>query len=272
MSTDRKDKLTIPVTKERLQERASYEITFPPNGSLSQDEEWCIVRMNGTERKLRFHDYGDIYDIPGLYEQLFYEHLECSSPETVVGLLQRELDATDVDPGALRVLDVGAGNGMVGEQLADIGIGRLVGADIIPQAAAAAERDRPGLYDDYLVVDLTDLAPDVRRDLESQELNLLTSVAALGFGDIPPVAFATAYDVLVPDGWLAFCIKEDFLEDEGSGFARLIRELVEREMIELRVQERYRHRNSSSGEPLHYVAIVAAKRSHDPAGAIAAQL
>jgi hypothetical protein len=149
----------------------------------------------------------------------------------------------------------------------------VVGADIIPEAARATERDRPGVYDDYLVVDLTSLDDEVRRDLESRRLNVLTSVAALGFGDIPPAAFATAYDLLATEGWLAFCIKEDFLEDGvGSGFARLIRELADRGMVEIRAQERYRHRRSSSGEPLYYVALVASKRSPEPASQLAADL
>ncbi len=239
-----------------------YEISFPENGALGQDEEWCLVRVDGAERRIRFHDYGEIYDLPGLYEQLFYEHLECSSPRTVARLLERELTRSGAEPGSLRVLDVGAGNGMVGEQLAEAGVNTIVGVDIIPQAAAATERDRPGVYDDYLVLDLTALDDEVRDDLESRELNALTCVAALGFGDIPPAAFAAAYDVVAPGGWLAFSIKEDFLEERGgSGFARLIRELVSKGMIEIRGQRRYRHRLAASGEPVHYIALVAGKRS-----------
>jgi predicted TPR repeat methyltransferase len=240
---------------------------------LEQDEEWCVVRENGASRKVRFHDYGEIYDVPGLYEQLFYERLQCSSPETVARLFGRELKRSGVDPGALTVLDVGAGNGMVGEQLVRVGAHTIVGVDIIPEAASATERDRPGIYDDYLIVDLTALDEEARAELESRELNALTCVAALGFGDIPPAAFAAAYDVLVRDGWLAFSIKEDFLEERGgSGFARLIREAVSRGMLEIRAQRRYRHRLSASGEPVHYIALVANKRSSDPAAPLAARL
>jgi predicted TPR repeat methyltransferase len=265
--------LTSREAPERTQLATSYEITFPQNGALDQDEEWCVVRENGTTRKVRFHDYGEIYELPGLYEQLFYEHLKCSSPTTVAGLLERELGRAGIDPDALGVLDVGAGNGMVGEQLAEIGVDTIVGVDLIPEAAAAAERDRPGIYDDYLTLDLTALDDETRRDLESRELNGLTCVAALGFGDIPPAALAAAYDVLVPGGWLAFSIKEDFLEESGgSGFARLIRELVERGMVEIRAQRRYRHRLSASGEPVHYIAVVATKRGPEPAAVLAAQL
>ena len=38
----------------------------------------------------------------------------------------------------LRVIDLGAGNGMMGEVLKREGVARLVGADIIPEAREAA--------------------------------------------------------------------------------------------------------------------------------------
>ena len=265
--------LTPRDTFQRAETAAGYDITFPENNALGQDEEWCLVRENGSTRKLRFHDYGEIYELRGLYEQLFYEHLECSSPETVARLFGRELKRSGVDPASLNVFDVGAGNGMVGEELASVGAERIVGVDIIPQAAAAAERDRPGIYDDYLVLDLTALDDETRRDLESRRLNALTCVAALGFGDIPPAAFAAAYDVLVPGAWLAFSIKEDFLEERGgSGFARLIRALVDQDMVEIRAQRRYRHRLAASGEPVHYIALVATKQDSEGAAPLAAGL
>jgi SAM-dependent methyltransferase len=273
MSTDERTHLTPEKTLERRQGASRYEISFPSNGALDQDQEWCLLRVDGSERRLRFHDYGEIYEIPGLYEQLFYEHLQCSSPETVVGLLGRELERSGVEPPTLRALDVGAGNGMVGERLATLGAGTIVGTDILPEAEAATERDRPDIYEDYHVLDLTALDDGVRNELESDRFNALTCVAALGFGDMPPAAFATAYDVLVPGAWLAFSIKEDFLNDgDGSGFSRLIRELAERGMVEISAKERYRHRLSANRKPVHYVAIVATKQGAEQAGPIAAEL
>jgi 2-polyprenyl-3-methyl-5-hydroxy-6-metoxy-1,4-benzoquinol methylase len=141
---------------------ASYQVRFPSrtDSGLEQDQEWCVVtHVDGTEERLRFHDYCEIYPHPGLYEQIFYKQLACSSPETVVGLLGRQLKATGADPADLSVLDFGAGNGMVGEELKGVGAGTVVGADIIQEAAEATERDRPGVYDDYFVEDFTEL-PD----------------------------------------------------------------------------------------------------------------
>ncbi len=243
---------------------AGYDIRFPSaaDADLAQDEEWCEVRFSdGEARRIRFHDYEEIYPHPGLYEQIFAGRLECSSPERVVGLLGGQLAAHRIDPAALSVLDLGAGNGMVGESLRRLGIGSVIGVDIIEEAAQAAGRDRPGRYTDYLVQDLTALAPDTEERLRELRLGGLTCVAALGFGDIPPLAFAAAYDLLVEGAWLAFNIREEFLADGGSGFGELIREMGEAGWIETVVTERYVHRLSSvDGAPLHYVAIVARAR------------
>ena len=246
--------------------RQRFDITCPTrHDAVDQDEEWCEVGVNGDARKLRFHDYGELYSVPGLYEQLFYEELECRSPETVCGLLLEELDKASVDPTDLRVFDVGAGNGMVGEELDRLGAGTLVGVDIIEEAAEATERDRPGLYDDYFVIDLTDIPADARKELEARRFNCLTSVAALGFGDIPPRAFAEAYNLVSDGGWLAFTIKEDFLGDEDkTGFSQLIEMMLDQGNLELRGQRRYRHRLSMMREPLHYVAMAARKRREVP--------
>ena len=243
-----------------------FEITFPSRASdVDQDEEWCTVRLNGDVRRLRFHDYHEVYSIPGLYEQLFYDELECRSPETVCGLLRAELAKASANPSELRVFDVGAGNGMVGEELNRMGAGMLVGVDIIEEAALAADRDRPGLYDDYFVLDLTDIPAGTRAELEAKRFNCLTSVAALGFGDIPPRAFAEAYNLVSDGGWLAFTIKEDFLgEQDRTGFSQLIDMILEEGNLELCGERRYQHRLSVAREPLHYVAMAARKRRDVP--------
>src|SRR4051795_771899 len=105
-------------------------VEFPGDELLDQDVEWCRVTVAGETREIRFHDYHEIYAIPGLYEFLFYERLQCCSPEVVSGLLEDELESDEVDPTGLRVLDLVAGNGMVGEKLAEMGAQSVVGIDL----------------------------------------------------------------------------------------------------------------------------------------------
>ncbi len=248
---------------------AGIEVFLPDPDSdreLDQDEEWCWVVIDGQRTRIRFHDYHLIYDVPGLYERIFYDTLECASPKVVRTLLGRVLAEQEMDPAELRVLDVGAGNGMVGQEIRALGAGSINGVDIIEEAAAATRRDRPGVYDDYLVADLTDLAPEQRAALVAAELNTMTTVAALGFGDMPPDAFAVAFNLIGTPGLLVFNIKEDFVSrDDDSGFNRLINRMFAEEVIVPLAQEQYRHRLSVRGEALYYIAFVARKLRDIPA-------
>lgn len=245
----------------------TYELRFPQRdeSGVAQDEEWCEVLEDGRVTRIRFHDYADIFDRPGLYEQLFAQELECESPDVVVGLLAPEAKRRGID---LRVLDVGAGNGMVGEELRAAGAEVVVGCDILPEAKRAALRDRPGVYDDYVAADLTDLPPADRKTLEDARFNALTIVAALGFGDIPCEAFVSAFDMVADGGLVAFNIKQEFLgTDDGSGFAQLVKRAADDGTIEVVARKPYRHRLSVTGEALHYVAFVGVKRRDLGAGA-----
>lgn len=244
---------------------SSIPVALPPSEHFEQDVEWCVARIDGEWQEVRFHDYGRLYEVEGLYERVFYDILQCNSPATVCGLLARELQDAGVDPGVMRVLDLGAGNGMVGAELLALGANEVYGVDIIPEAAEAADRDRPNVYADYLVTDMTDLDPDEHVLLSDAELNGLICVAALGFGDIPPAAFANAYNLVADGGWLAFNIKQDFLTgDDRSGFQELIATIIEDGTMSVHVQTRYRHRNATNGDPIYYVALIGRKNRDIP--------
>ena len=247
-------------------ETECFRVALPERDlALEQDAEWCLVEVDGEWREIRFHDYGELYAIPGLYERVFYDILKCDSPATIRRLLHEAVEKDGAAPDRLRVLDVGAGNGMVGEELADIGVNSIVGVDIIEEAVRALDRDRPGVYEAYLVTDLTRLSPDEEAQLASYRFNGLTCVAALGFGDIPTAAFATAYNFVEPGGWIAFNIKENFLNGEDTtGFSRLIRYIIDDGILSVQARKRYRHRLATNGDPLHYVAIVGQKSCDIP--------
>ena len=237
-------------------------INFPKNADrLDQDEEWILLTSEDQQKKVRLHDYGEIYNIPGLYEEVVYTRLKCDSPQVICSILKEELDAAD--PEALRVLDFGAGNGMVGECLEEkIGCEALVGIDIIPEAVSATCRDRPGLYDDYYVMDLCDIGKDEEDLLAKWSFNTLVTIAALGYGDIPSRAFVNAFNLLEDGSWIAFNIKDRFLtEEDGSGFKETLDNMFDH-CLQILQSERYCHRLSMSGEPLHYVAVVG-RKIHD---------
>lgn len=242
-----------------------FPIRFPKKSNLSQDEEWCEVQIDGQWKRIRFHDYREIYKVPGLYETIFYRTLRCNSPNRVSSFLADIISELGIDVSKLRVLDIGAGNGMSGEALQSIGVRKIVGIDIIEEAKTAALRDRPWVYDHYLQADLTNLTEEQRTFLTEYRFNTLCTIAALGFGDIPIKAFYTAYNLISDGGLIAFNIKDDFLkQSSGSPFATLIDRMRSEEIMEIKFYKCYQHRLNIQGQPLYYVGLIAQKRADIP--------
>jgi SAM-dependent methyltransferase len=231
------------------------------SAGLPQDEEWFEVELGRGWRRLRIHDYEAIFSIPGLYEKVVYDLLDCRSPARVRRLLEHQLEARGVESQKLTVLDLGAGNGCVAEELGKLPAVEIVGLDILPEAEEAANRDRPGLYADYVVGDICRLPAGGERRLQERSFDCLVSVAALGFGDIPPEAFANAFNRIEEGGWVAYTIKESFVKNgDGKGFSGLVRRMLQENILELADEEAYSHRLSAAGEPLLYRAFVGQKR------------
>ena len=240
-----------------------FEIDIPEKDpNLDQDEEWFVLRTAAREERLRIHDYDRIYEIPGLYEEIIYRRLKCQSHQVVCSMLMEGLRQAGEESRPLSVLELGAGNGVAGECLrSQLPCCSLVGMDIIPQARDAALRDRPGTYSDYHILDLTQLRPDQESRLRSGKFNALVTVGSLGFGDIPTQAFARALDLLEPHSWLAFNIKESFLEDtDRSGFREILKSMTGQDLEFLQTRK-YCHRYSLSGSPIHYRAFSGRIRS-----------
>ena len=238
-----------------------FSFILPQVDNADQGKEKIIVTYQGETRELLTHDYGEIYKIPGLYENLFYDTLACQSPQVVCGLLEKAMNGNRSNSQDQVALDVGAGNGMVGEELAKIGFNTILGVDIIEEAAEATLRDRPGIYDEYFIEDLTDLPEKVEQKILEKDPNCMSIVAALGFDDIPPEAFASAYNLISQDGWIAFNIKDEFLQDNHpSGFSTLIEEMVSSDLMEIVEKEKYQHRLCLDGTPLNYYAVVGKKQ------------
>lgn len=239
----------------------THDISFPVTepGALAQDEAYFYLREGGERLRIRCHDYDAIYARPGLYEQLFYERLRCVSPRKARDVLVKVLADNQLELSSLRVLDLGAGNGMVGELL---DAARVIGIDISAAARDACDRDRPQAYDAYQVRDMSRLDAATAAEMKRWRIDCLTCVAALGFGDIPVPAFARSFNLVGDGGWAAFNIKETFLhEGDRSGFSRLVKQLLFSDTLEVHHLERYRHRLSIDGEPLFYYMLVGRKRA-----------
>jgi predicted TPR repeat methyltransferase len=224
-------------------------------------EEWVEFGPPDARERVAFHDYAALYAVPGLYDRVFRDELGMCSAQRVVGLYARALQPLRRPPAAERVLDLGAGNGIGGEELRRIGVGRVTGLDLEPQAREAALRDRPGVYDDYLVGDLSAPAQDGLAGLAALEPTAVLALSALGPGHAPPAVLDRALRLLPGGGLFGFAVTPTLLAGSddpaglASGYPEFLRELFAHRADEL-ARDAYVHRRRTDGSDDLGVAFV----------------
>lgn len=238
-----------------------FQVRLPANvDSLTPDDEYFYVVWNDEEQKIRLHDYAKIYKIPGLYEYIISDILKCVSHEVVSELLIQQILRCKERLSDLTVLDFGAGTGMVGETLTRKGVKSIVGIDIVEEAAIAAQRDHPGVYEKYYVEDACNLGRNVRQELENKRFNCLVCVSSLAPGHILPDAFIHAYNLITNGGWIAFNILGALFEERGPpGPFNIFDRIIESKTLEVKVRQSYCHRLRMDGTPFTNVAIIGKK-------------
>ena len=220
-------------------------VHFPPQETGGPDEETFEVTFDdGRIERFTMHDYGRVYAVPGLYEEVVQRMLGCATPDKIAELLAR------CATGELRVLDLGAGNGVSGEALAAAGLRPVVAVDLEPEARAATLRDRPGLYDLVLTADIAALDDDDAAAVRALRPNALTLVGALGNDHVAPAGLAAAASLLTDDALIAYAYPD--YEDDATLQAALadLGALAELE------RERYVHRRTAAGGERTWEAVV----------------
>jgi predicted RNA methylase len=218
---------------------AAFTVRFPPQEQGGPDEETFEVAFpDGRVERMTMHDYGRVYAVPGLYEEVVQRMLGCATPDRVAALLARGAREAGWAPGDVRVLDLGAGNGVSGEAVAAAGMRPVAAVDTEPAARAATLRDRPALYDLVLTGDVAALDGAAIRTLRP---NALALVGALGDEHVDATGVRAAAALLEPDALVAYA-HPDYEDDAAlrSALAEL------GEVAELH-RERYVHRRTSSG-------------------------
>ena len=162
---------------------------------------------DGSLRETGMHDYAALYAVPGLYEAVYYLALEGRSPRLLAAALADAVP--EAERPQRRVLDVGAGTGVVGEALADAGFRRISGTDLEPASALALQRDRPEVYGAVRTLDLTALTADDRRWVEEVAPDVVTVAGAVGFGHMPVEAFVALSRLLPAGVLLALTVARD---------------------------------------------------------------
>jgi hypothetical protein len=228
-------------------------------GPPEADGEYVGLRRGaGAEEIVHIHDYDQIYSTSGLYERIVHELLGCTSPQLVAEGLVRALESCRLDPAETTLLDVGAGTGLVAELVARAGITDAIGLDALESARAAALRDRPGLYRDYLIADLAHLSERQRADLLALRPNAMTGAGAFGGKHASADALRVALGLLPRGAPVSFSIDERFSASGGQGaFRTPLAELISYGRLILLERSRFKHRVTTAGDPIFYELFVA---------------
>src|SRR6476469_2737941 len=211
----------------------------------------------GESEPVHLHDYPRIYAVPGLYEHVVQEQLQCRSPQVAAEGFLRAVAGARLQPSSLTVLDVGAGTGLVGELLLRGGVQRMVGVDALPAARAASVRDRPGVYSDYLIGDLASGDSTLLADLRERGPGGLVSAGAFGGTHAPPAALINALALLPPGAPIALTIDERWMNaSDPDGFGVAVQRLIDQRDLEVVERTRVKHRIAHPGEPVFYELLV----------------
>jgi len=230
-------------------------------GVQQSEEAFTVTFAQGRSERMRLHDYDRMYAVPGLYEEVIQRRLQCASPAKIADVLLRVAELESREPHLLRVLDLGAGNGIVGEELRARGVDVLVGTDSAREASTATARDRPGLYSSYVVGDLQG-TPELGTLVRELGINCIVCAGALGFEHIEAHSFMELWELLPPGAIFALTVHEDLAQPGTSDIGDELEALRAGEAdTDLVISERFRHRLTTSGEPIHYLAIGARKRA-----------
>ena len=80
------------------------------------EEAFSYPDSSGNEVEYRLYDYERVYTQPGLYEAILVELLGYRSHKNLAATLEKQVSASGGEMTDLAVLDVGAGNGLSGEE------------------------------------------------------------------------------------------------------------------------------------------------------------
>jgi hypothetical protein len=235
-------------------------------GPPQADGEYVALREHGCEEELvHLHDYARLYRVSGLYEYIVQEMLDCRSPQVTAEALARALKRLALDPADVRLLDLGAGTGLVGELVRGLGVTTVVGLDALAAAREACLRDRPGVYHDYLVGDLADPGPELLGQLRRHRPSGLVAAGAFGGTHMPVKALVNALALLSSGAPVVFTIDQRWMRaDASGGFRTTVTRLLASGELRLLERSRFRHRLSTGGEPVSYELLAAAKVRPSP--------
>lgn len=157
---------------------------------------WIWASKDNTELAKRYDQWAVTYD---------------SDLDEVFGWIGPHASATvfsQLVPKDARVLDAGAGTGLVGQALATHEYTDIVAADISP--GMLKEAHKKGVYSDFHQVILGEPLA-----FSSDSFDAVISVGVLTSGHAPPATFDELVRITKPGGHIVFTLKTDVYENNG---------------------------------------------------------
>ena len=253
----------IPDNKNDTWVRGLYQFRWLGTGEdiLQGEENFEVICKDGRTLRISLWDYKMLYRHPFLYESIFHDKLHLYSPEIITTYFFRILD-TQKSKDPLRILDLGAGSGLVGVELRkDARVQTVVGVDILPKAKEASLRDHPNTYDGYYVMDLSQLSQEEKDLLWRYRINCLMVVSATGGGgdedvgykDVDLIEYEEAFFLLEIGGFIIFNVREHYTKGQIAILEKL------KQVCDILGSKVYRHRYLANGTAVNNEVFVMRK-------------
>ena len=202
-------------------DRAAYAVTI---GFCALVGGWLLVmgtRARPREARVdldRLYGAGDLEELRSEYDRIaeaydaaLVDEMGYTSPSELARTVGRLL------PRDARILDVGAGTGLLGAALADAGFSQLDGLDLSPRMLAEARRK--GVYGD-----LREGRLGGELDFESGQYDGVVAAGVLTTGHAPADSLDELVRITRPGGHVVFTLRSD--AGKPTGFEERMAELV----------------------------------------------
>jgi ubiquinone/menaquinone biosynthesis C-methylase UbiE len=169
------------------------------------------------------------YEVWAPHYEVQMQNLKWQAPQLCVDLLVKHLKQKNKTLSVLRVLDVGAGTGLVGLELSRLGIKQIDALDLSTHMLDQAKSKQ--VYQNIFVENAHDM-----QQIQPNQYDALICVGSLNFGHIEPSAFEQFIKVVKQDGLVAFTTREDYFQQLSKSHQENLSKISQWREIEVLVQ------------------------------------
>lgn len=157
---------------------------------------WIYSSRDSEELAERYDEWSETYD----------QELEGDYGWQIPCLMAERLSGTV--PTTARILDAGAGTGLVGQYLASMGYGNLTAIDISPEMLGKAKEK--GVYEEFHLMDLARTL-----GFTDDTFDAVVCAGVLTFSHAPARSLYEMVRVTRPGGYILFSLRTDAWETMG---------------------------------------------------------